>query len=151
MNALLWAMLLSMTPVGELRAGIPFAVLAGVDPVLAFFACVFANSLVVPVVYFFLEVIHKRLLHVNSYQSAFDRFMESTRVKVHPLFEKYGFIGLTLFVAVPIPGTGAYTATLAAWFFGMNLWKAFLSIFIGIFVAGALVVSLSGIIAVLLA
>lgn len=139
MNSLLWAALLSMTPVGELRAGMPFAILAKANPWAAFLVCVAANILIVPIVYFFLEFIHYKLLHVKSYQSAFDKFMERTRKKVKPSIDKYGMIGLAIFVAIPIPGTGAYTATLAAWFFGMNKWKAFASIAIGVFVAGLLV------------
>ncbi len=139
MNALLWAALLSMTPVGELRVGIPFALASGISPWTAFVVCVLANALIVPIVFFFLEFVHHRLLHVNSYQSAFDKFMERARRKAHPLIEKYGVFGLALFVAVPIPGTGAYTGTLVAWFLGMSKWKAILAIFLGIVVAGLIV------------
>ena len=138
MNALLWAALLSMIPIGELRVGIPFAIATGLSPLTAFVVCVAANILIVPAVFFFLEFIHRRLLHMNSYQSAFDKFMERTRKKVNPLIEKYGMLGLAIFVAVPIPGTGAYTGALAAWFFGMNKWKALISISIGVVAAGAI-------------
>lgn len=138
MNPIIWAALLSMTPVGELRVGIPFALAAKIDPWTAFFVCVMANIIIVPVVYLFLELIHRRMLHVNSYQSAFDKFMERTRKKVQPLVDKYGMLGLVVFVAVSVPGTGAYTGTLAAWFFGMNKWKAFFSISIGVAFAGAI-------------
>jgi len=117
MSALLWAALLSMTPIGELCAGIPVAIASGVSPLVAYVVCVFANILVVPILFFFLEVIHRRLLHVGSYQSAFDKYMEKSRKKTGHLVEKYGVFGLALFVAIPIPVTGAYTATLAAWFF----------------------------------
>ncbi|MCX6708221.1 MAG: small multi-drug export protein [Candidatus Woesearchaeota archaeon] len=139
MNILLWAALLSLTPVGELRAGIPVALAGGANPWLAFVVCVIANILVVPIVFFFLEFVHVRLLHVKSYQSAFDRFMERTRVKVKPYLNKYGMLGLAVFVAIPIPGTGAWTASLAAWFLGMNLKKSFLAILLGVAVAGAIV------------
>ncbi len=138
MSSIIWAALLSMTPVGELRVGIPFALAAGLNPWTAFIVCVVANIIIVPIVYLFLELIHTRLLHVNSYQSVFDKFMERTRKKVQPLVNKYGMLGLAIFVAVPIPGTGAYTGTLAAWFFGMNKWKAFASISIGVIIAGAI-------------
>ena len=138
MNALLWAALLSLTPVGELRAGIPVAIAAGANPWLAYFVCVGANVLVFPVLYFFLEVIHHRLLHIKSYQSAFDRFMEKTRDKVRPYINKYGMFGLAVFVAIPIPGTGAWTASLAAWFFGMSWWRAFIAVFIGVAIAGGI-------------
>ena len=138
MNPLIWAALLSLTPLGELRVGIPVALAAGINPWLALVVCVVANSLVAPIVFFFLELMHHRLLHYNMYQSAFDKFMEKTRKKVNPLVEKYGMFGLAIFVAVPIPGTGAYTGALAAWFFGMNKWKAFISIAIGVVLAGAI-------------
>jgi len=139
MSALLWAALLSMTPIGELRAGIPVAIASGVSPLVAYVVCVLANILVVPILFFFLEVIHRRLLHVGSYQSAFDKYMEKSRKKTGHLVEKYGVFGLALFVAIPIPVTGAYTATLAAWFFGMNKWKTVLSILLGLLMAGAIV------------
>lgn len=136
MNAILWTALLSMTPVGELRAGIPVGIAAGLHPWTVFIVSVVANSVIVPFVFLFLEFIHGRLLHVKSYQTAFDKFMERTRKKVKPLVDKYGMFGLAVFVAVPIPGTGAYAGALAAWFFGMNKWKAFFSICIGVVVAG---------------
>lgn len=143
MNALLWAALLSMTPVSELRGGIPVALAAGVSPWLAFVVCVLANILVVPVVYFFLEFIHVRLLHINSYQSVFDKFMERTRKKLKPLVDKYGILGLAVFVAVPLPATGVYTATLAAWFFGMEWKRALLAILLGVIAAGIIVLVVS--------
>ncbi len=138
MSALLWAALISMSPVWELRGGIPFALASGVNPWLAFVVCVLANTLAVPITYFFLELIHRRFMHVDSYQSAFDKVMERTRKNVNPYVKKYGAFGLFFLVAIPIPGTGAYTATFAAWFFGLNKWKAFLSILLGIIVAGSL-------------
>ncbi len=138
MNSIIWSALLSMTPVGELRVGIPFALASGLSPWTAFLACVIANIIIVPICFLFLELIHTKLLHVNSYQSVFDKFMEKTRKKVQPLVEKYGMFGLAVFVAVPIPGTGAYTGAFAAWFLGMNKWKAFISIAIGVVAAGAI-------------
>ena len=132
MNNILWVALLSMTPIGELRAGIPFALASGMNPWLAYFVCVVANSIVVPILFFFLEWVHNHFLHLPGYRTAFDKFMESTRKKTSKLINKYGVFGLTLFVAVPLPVTGAYTATLAAWFFGMNKLKTFISIFIGV-------------------
>ena len=138
MNALIWAALSSMTPFGELRLGIPIAMASGANPWLAYLVCVAANIIIVPIVYFFLEFVHHRLLHVKTYQSLFDKLMEKTRKKVKPSLDKYGMLGLAVFVAVPIPGTGAYAGTLGAWFFGMNKWKAFLSIAIGVIIAGAI-------------
>ena len=143
MNPLLLAFFLSMTPVGELRLGIPVALAAKINPWLALVVCVAGNTIIIPIVFFFLEVLHKKFMHIKFYQSAFDKFMERTRKKTAPLLDKYGMIGLAIFVAVPIPGTGAYTGTVAAWFFGMNKWKAFLSIFAGVIVAGLIMLSVT--------
>jgi len=140
---LLIAALLSMTPVGELRAGIPYAIAAGAPVWLALFVCVLANIAIIPVVFFFLEIIHSKLLHTKHYRAAFDYFMERTRKRAHEKVEKYGYAGLFLLTAIPFPFTGAYTATLAAWFFGMKKWKSFFVISLGVFTAGLIMLSVS--------
>ena len=139
MNGIWWAILVSMMPIAEMQGGIPIALAAGVNPWVAFFVCLAANLLVIPIVYVFLEFIHKRLLHVGSYQTLFDKFMERTRKRVHPYLDKYGMLGFAVFVAIPTPGTGAYTATFSAWFLGMHKWQAFLSIAAGMIVNGLIV------------
>ena len=144
MSGLLWAALLSMTPIGELRAGIPVAIAYGVNPWLAYVVCVLANIAIIPIVMFFLEWMHKRFMHMARYRTAFDRYMDRTRGRTHNMVEKYGVFGLALFVAVPLPVTGAYTATVAAWFFGLNKWKAFWSISAGVIIAGAIVSGIAG-------
>jgi uncharacterized membrane protein len=141
MNNIILSALLSMTPLGELRAGLPVAFATGVNPWVALLVCVAANSLVVPIIFFFLEYIHKHFMHIGAYRSMFDRFMERTRKKTEGSVKKYGYLGLAIFVAIPLPLTGAYTGALAAWFFGMEKWKAFWSIFAGVAVAGAIVLA----------
>lgn len=142
MNALLWGIIWSMLPIFELRAGIPIAIAGGVNPLVAYLACVAANVLVVPFGFLFLEFIHYRFLHLKHYRAAFDIFMERTRVKAHKWVDKYGFLGLAILVAVPLPGTGVYTGTLAAWFFGMDKLRAFWAILIGTFIAGLIVLGI---------
>ncbi len=142
MNSLIWAALLSMTPVIEMQGGIPVAIAGGYPIWVALLVCLAANLVVVPISYFFLEVIHKKLLHVNhTYQSWFDKVMEYTRKKTHKVVEKYGVYGIIVLVALPGPGTGAYTATLASWFFGINKWKAFIAISIGMFIASLIILA----------
>lgn len=141
MNQLIISALLSMTPIGELRAGLPYAFAKGMHPLLALLVCVAANALIVPIIFFFLEYLHNHFMHIRNYRSMFDRFMERTRNKTEAYVKKYGYWGLAIFVAVPLPFTGAYTGALAAWFFGMDKWKAFLSITIGVAVAGIIVLT----------
>ncbi len=139
MNLLVQTLLLSMTPLGELRLGIPWGLAHGGEWPLVLLAGIAGNMLVVPLLFLFLEYVHTHLLHVGAYQTLFDRQMERVRHKTQHHIEKYGVVGLALFVAIPLPLTGAYTGALAAWFFGMNLWKAFWSILAGVCVAGGLV------------
>jgi len=143
MNQLLLAILLSMSPIFELRLGIPVAIAAGMNPLTAYIVCVLANITIVPIIFLFLEFIHHRFMHSHTYRSAFDLYMERTRKKSHHFIEKYGMVGLALIVAIPFPGTGAYTGTLVAWFLGMKKRNAFLAIVSGVLIAGAIVLAAS--------
>ncbi len=139
MNPLLKAMIFSLLPISELRGGIPIAIIGGVNIYTAFIGCVIANILIIPLVYLFLETIHHGLFTFGWYRKIFNKFLEKTRKKVHKKVEKYGYFGLFLFTAIPLPITGAYTATLGAWFLGMKKWKSFAAIASGIICAGVII------------
>lgn len=142
MNYLIFAFLISMTPIGELRAGLPFALFNGSPIWFAYLICVTANILIFPLLFIFLEFIHHKFMHYDHYRSAFDRFMEKVRKRAHKKVEKYGYLGLFLLVAIPLPFTGAYTGTIAAWFFGMDRLKSFIAVSLGVLTAGLIVLSL---------
>jgi uncharacterized membrane protein len=139
MNPLIAEVLLSMAPVSELRGGIPWALSQGVSPYVAYIVAVLANIVVVPIIFFFLESVHHYFMNIKIYKKVFDRFMERARKKLHKKVEKYGYFGLTLFVAIPLPVTGAWTGTLGAWFFGMDKIKSFFAILLGVLIAGLIV------------
>jgi len=139
MNSLLNAIILSLLPISELRGGIPVAVYGGVNIFVAYIVCVIANILIIPIVFLFLEFIHHRLEWFTWYKRVFDRFLERTRKKVHKRVEKYGYFGLFLFTAIPLPITGAYTATVGAWFLGMKRCKSVAAIACGVLVSGLIV------------
>jgi len=86
-------------------------------------------------------------MKLTLYRKTFDYFLERTRRRIGPKVEKYGYLGLTLFVAIPLPVTGAYTGTLGAWFFKLKKRKSFLAVFLGVVIAGIIVsiVSIFGI------
>lgn len=139
MNPLLQSIMLSLLPIAELRGGIPLAIYKGIHPALAFAVCVAANIVVIPLVYLFLDFLHHHFLAWRWYKKVFDHFLERARQRTHRYVERYGYWGLAVFVAIPLPMTGAYTGTLAAWFFGMNRKKAFLAIAAGVVIAGIIV------------
>lgn len=135
---------LSLLPVSELRGAIPYGILFSGLPVYAvFLIAVAANMLVVPVFYFFLDYVHHHLESISLYHALFSRYVERTKRKAHRHVSKYGYFGLALFVAVPLPVTGAYTGTLAAWLLGIEKKKAILAITIGVLVAGIIVTIMS--------
>lgn len=69
----------------------------------------------------------------------FKNFIENKVKKVQRNFSRYGYIGLTLFVAVPLPITGAWTAMLGAWFLNLDKKKSSLAIGLGVLIAGVVV------------
>ncbi|KAF0209006.1 MAG: small multi-drug export protein [Actinomycetota bacterium] len=78
--------------------------------------------------YYFLELVYHRLPEGGWVH----RKLESVRAKAHPLVEKYGVVGLAVFVAIPLPGTGAYSGTAASWLLKMEPKKAFLAVSLGV-------------------
>ncbi|MCU0642353.1 MAG: small multi-drug export protein [archaeon] len=139
MNDLIQIILLNLAPISELRGGIPLALAYGYSPFFSFLLCTIANILVVPIVFIFLETINKLFLKIPAYSRFFHKTLERSRKKIHEKVEKYGYFGLMLFVAVPLPVTGAYTGTLGAWALGMSKKRAFAYISLGVILAGVIV------------
>lgn len=136
------AIVLSFLPIAELRGGIPLAILTGVDPWIAFILCTLANILVIFFVFFFLDKIHLWLLSYRWYEKSVNLFFEKAKKRsknVKKKIDTWGMIALTLFVAVPLPGTGAWTGSLIAWILKINRKKAFYAIALGVLIAGIIV------------
>lgn len=134
---ILIAIFLSVLPISELRGGIPYAIANGINPWLAFLICVIANSLVTLIVFLILDFFHHKLLKWNFYRRNFERYVERNRHKLEKhVGTKYESLFLAIFTAVPLPLTGAYTAAILAWFFGLKRWRSFVAISIGVVIAG---------------
>jgi uncharacterized membrane protein len=142
-NPLLQGFLASLTPIGELRAGIPVAIAQGAHPLAALLVCILGNALVAPLGFLFLNTVHHWLLRLHPYRRFATRYLERARRKAHPALERWGMAGLMIFVAIPFPLTGAYTGTAAAWAFGMRFSHAFPSIVAGIAIAGIIVTAVT--------
>jgi uncharacterized membrane protein len=138
-STLAWTIVLSLMPISELRGAIPFAVAQGVDWPLAYAVAVGVNALVAPLCWIFLSTAHKLFLRISWYRSFFDRFVEKARGKVHEGVEKWGWLGVAVFVAVPLPVTGAWTGTIGAWVLGLSKRKTMAAIVLGVACAGAIV------------
>ncbi|HIQ14648.1 MAG TPA: ligand-binding protein SH3 [Leucothrix sp.] len=146
MNDYIYSIILSIMPIAELRGGIPYALANDINPVTAYFMCCAANIVAFPVVYLFMGFFHDLLSKMDWYINLFDKIVLRTRKKVGNNLEKWGFWGLMVFVMIPLPVTGAYTGSFAAWVFGIEKRKGFLAVSFGVLIAGLIVtaVFLSG-------
>ena len=132
----IWTMLVSMVPVVELRGGIPFGVAAGLPVWQAYLAAVIGNILPAP---FIIVYIRRIFQWLRRKMPRLNRVVDKLEQKAHlkgQKVTKYKYLGLAIFVAVPLPGTGAWTGALAAAFLDMPLRKALPSIIAGVLVAG---------------
>ena len=139
----LFTMLVSMLPVVELRAGLPFGVALGLPYYLAFPAAVAGNLLPAP---FIIVYIRRVFELIRKYFPRFNGLVDRLERKVHlkgKRVQKYQYLGLWLFVAIPLPGTGAWTGSLAAAFLGMRLKKAMPAVALGVLSAGCIMLGLT--------
>lgn len=126
-------------PVSELRGAIPLALLTLKVPFLkAFFLSILGNLLPIIPMLLFLKPVSEKLRHFKLWQNFFDYLFERTRKRAS-LVEKYEVLGLALFVAIPLPVTGAWTGCIAASLFKIRLRYAFLAISVGVIIAAVIV------------
>ena len=130
--------ILSMMPVGELRFGLPYGIALGLDYPVALMAALLGNMIPVP----FIIVYIKRIFlwmraHLPVFNSFITRLEEKANLKGETV-EKYGPVGLLLFVAIPLPGTGAWTGALVAALLDMKTEKAVPYIMLGVCIAASI-------------
>lgn len=135
-------LLLSLAPISELRGAIPWAFYRGVPLCYAALLGCAGNLLVGPIAFTFLASLHTLFYrHLSWYVKLFDYFVVRTRKKVARAVERFGIWGIMLFVAIPLPFTGAWTGTLAAWIFGLDKKRSLLAVFGGVTIAALIVTS----------
>ena len=142
MKKYLLAFLVSMVPLIELRGGVPIALGMGLDYTEALLVCIIGNMLPVPIIYHFAR---KVLIWGadKKYIGKFFRFcLEKGEKGGQKLVKAAGrgglFIALMLFVGIPLPGTGAWTGTLAASFLNMGIKSTVLAVVLGVIMAGVI-------------
>ena len=130
-----YVLIISMLPIIELRGALPVAFALGLPPVPSFIVSVVGNLLPVPFILWLITPICSWLKTTKLF-SWFPAFLESKVEKNKEKVTKYANWGLFLFVAIPLPGTGAWTGALIASFLDFNFKDAFLSIIAGVITAG---------------
>ena len=130
--------ILSMAPVVEVRGGIPFGAATGLDPLSCAAAAILGNMLPVPFIILFIRHIFKWLKKFE-FTAKIVNFLETKAYAKGHNIKKYEWIGLWLFVGVPLPGTGAWTGALIAALLNMNFKRSISSIFVGVLTASIIV------------
>ena len=152
--------LITMIPAFELRASIPFGILSGTvnlpfdmsvrgmgeNWVWVFVVCVISNFILGAILYPLLDKILLMLERIPIIGKFWNKAMMRTQKKIHPYVERWGTIGVALFIAVPLPGSGTYSGALGAFMLGMSYRRFLLANAIGVLLAGIAVtaVTLSG-------
>ena len=130
---------IAASPISELRGAIPVAIIGFHFPwYYAFLLAIIGNLLPVPFILLFLDTLSRLLSKIGIFKRMLQWLFEHTRRR-GKIIQRYERIGLILFVAIPLPVTGAWTGSLAAVLFGLKFKHAFLSIFAGIVIAGIIV------------
>ena len=130
--------ILSMMPIGELRVGLPYGIALGLEYPLALVAALLGNMIPVP---FIIVYIKRIFVWMRRHMPVFDAFITKLESKANlkgETVEKYGPAGLLLFVAIPLPGTGAWTGALIAALLDMKTEKAVPYIMLGVCIAASI-------------
>lgn len=135
--------LVGALPISELRGAIPLALSFGMPMGKAFWLSVIGNSIPVMPALFLLEPVSSRLRRFKIWARFFDWVFERTKKKADTI-QKYEALGLAIFVAIPLPMTGAWSGVVAASLFKIKFRYAFIAIIAGVFGAGLIVSSLCG-------
>lgn len=133
--------LLSMTPVGELRLSIPMGIAVfGLNAYLVYFVSIIGN--IIPAIFILLFLKKISLIFAKKWEflaKLLSWWEKRTKTNHSEKIQKYGFLGLTLLVAIPLPITGAYTGALLATLMDLPFKKSLFAIFTGIVIAGLIV------------
>lgn len=135
--------LMSMAPIVELRGGIPLGVGLGLPLWQAYIAAVIGNMVPVPFIIVFIRRVFKWLrANVPPLGNLIGKMEDKAHLKGRTV-RKYKYLGLIILVAIPLPGTGAWTGALVAAFLDMRLRDAVPSIFAGVLIAGLAISALT--------
>jgi len=136
--------IISLMPILELRGGLIAAALLGLKPVESYIITIIGNIIPVPFILWFINKVldfmrNSKSKKLNGIAKWLDKKVEKHKGQI----EKYGFLGLILFVGIPLPGTGAWTGCLVASVLEMDRKKSFFATMIGIIIASIIMMILS--------
>ena len=133
-------MLFSIAPFVELRFAIPYGITKGLHPLVAVAAAVVASWIVILPMFVIMDLFYKRFLSQNPLVR---HFVEEIRTRGRPYVERWGVLGVGIYVSLPFPGPGIYSGAVLSWLFGLPRRQAMISLALGVLVSGFLVAGIS--------
>lgn len=133
-------MLWSIAPFIELRIAIPYGITKGLHPLVAIAAAVAATWVVIVPVFLVMDLFYDRFI---SRIPLVRHFVEEVRKRGRKYVERWGVVGVGVYVSLPLPGPGVYSGTVLAWLFGLPRRQAIVSLALGILVSAILVAGIS--------
>ncbi len=145
MSGELFTFLAGMAPIGEMRAAIPLGLgIYKMPPLAAYFWAVSGNIVSTALaIYIIAPAANFLMAHSELSRRFMSYIFERTRKKYDGAYEKWGNLALIIFVAIPLPMTGAWTAAIIAFLFGIPFWRALFLISAGVTIGGFLVLGAS--------
>jgi uncharacterized membrane protein len=146
-NPILVLILLTLLPFLELRASIPYGIFStDLHWSTVFLICVLTNIILGPIIYLFLDKVIHIFLRINFIKKLYHKIIEKPRRKVHAAVERYGTLGIALFIGVPLPGSGSYSGALGSYLLNLGYKRFITANTLGVIIAGiaVLLISLTG-------
>ena len=147
---LLISLILTILPFIELRGGLPviidYALRNNLSVWPYFVIVLILNILLIFFIFFFLDFLHIHFMRLKPYKKFMEGYMcrlIKKSIKFQKNFKAFGYLALCLFVAIPLPGTGAWTGSFLAWFLKLDRLKSFIAIAMGVIIAGFIVLFIS--------
>ncbi|HDQ44629.1 MAG TPA: hypothetical protein ENN17_03900 [bacterium] len=141
-----WLAVITLIPLLELRASIPFGLFRMGETVpwpVVVSVCVVANILLGWLIFLVLGPVFQLFRRWYWFDRNVWPFLERTRHRIQPYVEKYGELGVAVFIGIPLPGSGVYTGALGAYLLGVDRRKFIVATVIGVFIAAVAVTALS--------
>ena len=144
MSEILTLIALTLMPFLELRASIPYGVFnTSLSLLSIFLICSITNILLAPLVYLFLNKFVHLFLKIKFIDKIYQKTVTKAQHKVEKYVDKYGILGLAIFIGIPLPGSGVYSGALGAHILGFKFKDFFKAAIIGVTIAAVVVMLIS--------
>jgi len=140
MNQIINLIWITLLPFLELRASIPYGILfTSLKWYWVFIICVITNILLAPILWLFLKYILFFVLKIRFIKRLYIKTITKVHRKVHHYIDRYGTLGLAIFIGIPLPGSGVYSGALAAYILGFKFKDYLIASIIGVLIAATIV------------